>query len=341
MRPLWIEDICMSSADHRQSSATDGLHLSDPVIQLSPVEQLPFPDYAPFTASSVTRPLEESATSSTVTSSFPVYLLSPAATRTLPELNTGSLPATLSTTTALRTPVVIHGGSKKSIGIIRPPKGRPGVVLISAIAVITLLMLGTSVAVVPVGGEAGHGFNVFQPVVNMIQSRSGNPSLIAQQAAATATAVVHQDGYDPSGQNQSTTGTGLTGTGSTTQPVLDSGNGGLNRFAFGQCTYWANMRYHALTGYWVPWLGNAYQWAYGAAASGWIVSSTPHVPSIIVLQPYVQGAGGYGHVAIVESINSDGSVNTSNYNWYANGGWDILSYVTFHPGPGVVFVWHP
>jgi len=101
------------------------------------------------------------------------------------------------------------------------------------------------------------------------------------------------------------------------------------------------MRYHQLTGYWVPWLGNAYQWSYGAAASGWVVSSTPRVPSIIVLQPGVQGAGGYGHVAVVERINSDGSVYTSNMNWYSNGGWDIVSYVTFTRGPGVSFVSHP
>jgi surface antigen len=101
------------------------------------------------------------------------------------------------------------------------------------------------------------------------------------------------------------------------------------------------MRYHALTGYWVPWLGNAYQWAYGASSSGWIVSSTPRVPSIIVLQSGVQGASYIGHVAVVERINADGSVYTSDYNWYSNGGWDILSYVTFTPGPGVSFVWHP
>ena len=55
----------------------------------------------------------------------------------------------------------------------------------------------------------------------------------------------------------------------------------------------------------------------------------------------VEGAGYFGHVAIVEKINADGSVYTSNYNWYGNGGWDILSYVTFMPGPGVSFVWHP
>jgi surface antigen len=122
---------------------------------------------------------------------------------------------------------------------------------------------------------------------------------------------------------------------------LQPTEGDLNRFAYGQCTYWANLRYHELTGYWVPWQGDAYQWVAGAEQYGWIVSSQPHVPSIIVLQPGVQGASSYGHVAVVERINPDGSVYTSNYNWYANGGWNRLSYATFYPGPGVAFVWHP
>jgi surface antigen len=46
-------------------------------------------------------------------------------------------------------------------------------------------------------------------------------------------------------------------------------------------------------------------------------------------------------VAVVEKINADGSVWTSNFNRYANGGWDYKSYWTFKPGPGVAFVYHP
>ena len=66
------------------------------------------------------------------------------------------------------------------------------------------------------------------------------------------------------------------------------------------------------------------------------------MPSIIVLAPGVQGAGGFGHVAVVERINSDGSVYVSTWNWYAGGGgWARTSYWTFYPGPGVTFVWHP
>ena len=63
------------------------------------------------------------------------------------------------------------------------------------------------------------------------------------------------------------------------------------------------MRYEELTGHFVPWLGNADEWACQAAAYGWVTSTVPNPngPSIIVLAPGVQGAGSYGHVAVVET----------------------------------------
>ena len=69
----------------------------------------------------------------------------------------------------------------------------------------------------------------------------------------------------------------------------------------------------------------------------------PHVPSILVLMPYVQGAYGYGHVAIVESEDDNASpivVHTSNMNWFnGGGGWDRESNYDFTVGSGVYFVW--
>ena len=68
-------------------------------------------------------------------------------------------------------------------------------------------------------------------------------------------------------------------------------------------------------------------------------SSSPHVYSIIVLQAYVQGAGYYGHVAIVTGINGN-TVTTSTMNWYTNGGgYGIVSTATFTVGSGVSFIW--
>jgi surface antigen len=103
------------------------------------------------------------------------------------------------------------------------------------------------------------------------------------------------------------------------------------------------MRYQQLTGHYVPWLGNAYQWAYQAPAYGWVISPTPNPngPSIIVIGPGTQGAGWYGHVAVVETGVADASngVLTSNWNW--NGHWASQDWVRFYPGPGIHFVWYP
>ena len=105
-----------------------------------------------------------------------------------------------------------------------------------------------------------------------------------------------------------------------------------------QCTYWAQERYHQLTGIWTPCIGNAFEWAGEARAAGWkVTSSPPSIPSIICLQA---GAGqgllsNFGHVAVVEKVNPDGSVKTSNYNWPIG---TKNTTVTFHQGPGVSFI---
>jgi surface antigen len=209
---------------------------------------------------------------------------------------------------------------------MRPPRGRAWVTSSLALGVLVVITLLTGFIVLPLATDNHLGFNVSSNDGKLYLNTdpNSNPNLIAQ--AATATAIAHQDGYDPTGNNGGTlyTGAGVT----------------PDRFAFGQCTYYADMEYFRLTGHYVDWIGNAYQWASGAIAAGWNVSSTPHQPSIIVLQPGVQGASYYGHVAVVERINPDGSVLTANMNWYASGGWDRISNWTFTPGRGVLFVWH-
>jgi surface antigen len=202
---------------------------------------------------------------------------------------------------------------------------------IAATILLICIVLLTLIAVVPVGKETSGSFNPFTTFMKFANTTSRNTILLPQQAA-TATAVT-QDGFDQ--------GSGVYAgvSAAPTQMAAGMAGGGLNRFFYGQCTYWANMRYHQLTGHWVPWLGNAAAWYYGARASGWVVSNSPHVYSIIILQPGVQLAGWYGHVAVVEKINPDGSVLTSNWNWEGN--WGRETWVTFRPGPGVKFAWYP
>src|SRR5258708_16043175 len=115
--------------------------------------------------------------------------------------------------------------------------------------------------------------------------------------------------------------------------MFTNGNTALG-WAGGECTYWANSYYHQLTGYWISWNGNADQWVAGAQKAGWNTSSSPHVPSVIVLMPGTQGASrAYGHVAVVESVTGN-TVHTSNMNWYANGG-------GLHRAPHAAFTTRP
>jgi surface antigen len=121
----------------------------------------------------------------------------------------------------------------------------------------------------------------------------------------------------------------------TTQPT----QGALNLFPYGSCTWWANQRYFQLHGIFVPWRtqSNAWQWTARAEQYGWQVSMYPVVGAIIDLQPGVQGASWIGHVAVVESILSNGDVSASNMNWGAYP-WQV-TYVEFAPGPGVTFLY--
>lgn len=67
--------------------------------------------------------------------------------------------------------------------------------------------------------------------------------------------------------------------------------------------------------------GNANQWPGNARAAGIQTSSTPRARSAGVMS-----AGYYGHIVWVESVNSNGTVNISQYNeWLPGSGWGQYS----------------
>ncbi len=110
-----------------------------------------------------------------------------------------------------------------------------------------------------------------------------------------------------------------------------------NRYPYGWCTWWAahTRLTENLNG-----LGNAWHWIYGANARHMRTGHTPRVGATVVLQPYIQGAGYLGHVAHVVRIGKNGWFLTSNMAWYAHGGgWGRVSYVWFHTGRGVSFIY--
>lgn len=68
--------------------------------------------------------------------------------------------------------------------------------------------------------------------------------------------------------------------------------------------------------------GNAGDWLAEAQSGGIPTGSTPAVGSIAVFLPYVDGAGGFGHVAYVEAVNANGTITVSEYNYYHPLGFD-------------------
>ncbi len=121
-------------------------------------------------------------------------------------------------------------------------------------------------------------------------------------------------------------------------PSANAVRGTGNPFPYGQCTWWASERYHQLTGIYVPWTtqSDAWQWTARARDFHWNVSSRPTVGAIINLQPWVQGAYGLGHVAVVEQILSNGHVIASNMNWGSHP--SQVTNAEFVPGSGVTFI---
>jgi LysM repeat protein len=117
-------------------------------------------------------------------------------------------------------------------------------------------------------------------------------------------------------------------------PLIGTGD----YFPYGQCTWWASYRYFQLYGIYVPWATQADAWEWTARAQDfhWHISSTPSKGAIINLQPWVEGAYGLGHVAVVEQVLKNGDVIASNMNWGAYY-WEV-TYVEFTPGPGVTFI---
>lgn len=87
-----------------------------------------------------------------------------------------------------------------------------------------------------------------------------------------------------------------------------------NRYAFGNCTWYAYERRAQLGRPIGSFWGNAATWGIYAGSAGYGVNGTPAPGAIMV------NGGGYGHVAIVESVDPGKSVTISEMNGYRFGG---------------------
>ena len=101
-----------------------------------------------------------------------------------------------------------------------------------------------------------------------------------------------------------------------------------NKYAYGYCTYYAYNRRAELGRPIGSFWGNAATWAAYARGAGFRVDGSPEVGAVMQNSG---GWGGFGHVAVVESINSDGSVVISEMNGPA--GWNVIGRRTItNPG---------
>lgn len=92
-----------------------------------------------------------------------------------------------------------------------------------------------------------------------------------------------------------------------------------NGYYYRNCTSYVAWRVMAETGKTAYGLGNANTWDDYAKDKGYVVDSTPE-PGDAAVWDYTYSGDKYGHVAYVESVNNDGSVNITDYNFSSRGG---------------------
>ncbi|GAK48860.1 N-acetylmuramoyl-L-alanine amidase Sle1 [Candidatus Moduliflexus flocculans] len=107
----------------------------------------------------------------------------------------------------------------------------------------------------------------------------------------------------------------------------------------GNCTWWAWRQAQYVWGINLPWFpgdsGNARNWATSAQNAGYMVLSTPAINTIAVS---TTGATGYGHVAWVTKINTNGTIEVSEMNCdYGSGGFKLTTYYTSYFNGGFIY----
>lgn len=97
------------------------------------------------------------------------------------------------------------------------------------------------------------------------------------------------------------------------QPTSTGDSG--NSYPYGQCTWYAYERRKELGLPVGSFFGNGGMWGASALALGYLVDNRPQVGDIVSFQPGQEWADPtYGHVAIVEKVNDDGSIEISEMN---------------------------
>lgn len=117
--------------------------------------------------------------------------------------------------------------------------------------------------------------------------------------------------------------------------VIDAGIAGAsvgNRYAPGNCTWYAYERRAQMGRPVGSFWGNANTWAYNARAAGYPVNNVPAAGAVLV-----DTAGYFGHVGVVERVKPNGDIVISEMNNYAYGGFNIVNQRTISAGQARVY----
>lgn len=107
-----------------------------------------------------------------------------------------------------------------------------------------------------------------------------------------------------------------------------------NRYAWGNCTWYAYERRAQMGRPVGSFWGNANTWAVYARAAGYPVNRTPAQGAVLV-----DTAGYFGHVAVVESVAANGDVTLSEMNNYAYGGFGVVNKRTISAGQAAAYTY--
>jgi len=126
-----------------------------------------------------------------------------------------------------------------------------------------------------------------------------------------------------------------------TAPVSNGGGSGYsslyragsvgNRYAFGNCTWYAYERRAAMGRPVGSFWGNGGSWAYAGSAAGYRVNNVAEAGAVLVER------GSPGHVAVVESVDANGNVTVSEMNNSAYGGFNIINNRTISAGQAALY----
>ncbi len=105
-----------------------------------------------------------------------------------------------------------------------------------------------------------------------------------------------------------------------------------NRYAPGNCTWYAYERRAQLGRPVGSFWGNANTWASSARAAGFPVNNRPAAGAVLVDQ-----AGYFGHVGVVERVKPNGDIVITEMNNYAYGGFNIVNQRTISAGQAAAY----